>query len=270
MANRCYANVQDIKDTLGITASTDDTLIRKIAEAGTALIEKYTGRKFNIEYATKYFTGANRLWVNDLLSISTIKLDEDANASFEATLTTSDYVLFPLNDYPKSYMEVSDYGDYGTFANGVKRGVEIIGEWGYGDGESASSYIKESTTTASLGATATTVYMVSANLAMGQTWLVDSEQIYAKFITGSTARVERGINGTTAAAHDASSDINVYQYPSDVWAACLNLAVAEYQNRDKKGLQSEGLGDYRYSLDKSALNSILTDSIPSGLRKMQV
>jgi len=269
MANRAYATVDDLKNTLGITSSTDDVLMRKIAEAGTSLIENYTHRKFSVEYATKYFTGANRLWVGDLLSISTIKLDEDANASFEATLTTSDYVLFPLNEYPKTYLEVTEYGNYGTFANGVKKGVEIVGEWGYGDGESSSSYIAESKTTASLGATATTISVVSTNLAMGQTWLIDSEQVYVKFITGSTARVERGINGTSATAHVASSDIYTYQYPSDIWNACLNLAVTEYQNKDKKGLTSEGLGDYRYTVDNSAINSILADTIPSSYRRMR-
>ncbi len=269
MANRSYVAVNDIKDTLGITASTSDTLLRKIAENGTSLVEKYTGRRFNVEHRTKYFTGANRLWVDDLLSVSTIKLDEDANASFEATLTTSDYVLFPLNDYPKTYIEVTDYGDYGTFAHGVRKGVEIVGEWGFGDGESSSSYIQESTITASIGATATTINMVSTNLSMGQTWLIDSEQIYTKFITGSTARVDRAVNGTTGATHAASSDINVYQYPSDIWGACLNLAVEEYQHRDKKGITSEGLGDYRYSLDKNAINSILEDSVPPSYRKMR-
>ncbi len=269
MSNRSYITVDDIKSTLGLTASTDDVLFRKIAEAGTALIEKYTGRKFNIEHATKYFTGANRLWVNDLLSVSTIKLDEDASGSFETTLTTSDYVLFPLNDFPKTHIEVTEYGDYGTFANSVKKGVEIVGEWGYGDGESSSSFILESTTTSSLGATATTINMVSTNLSMGQTWLIDNEQVYSKFITGSTARVERGINGTSATSHVASSSIYTYQYPSDIWGACLNLAVAEYQNRDKKGIQSERLGDYSYTLDKNAVNTILTDSIPNSYRKMR-
>ncbi len=270
MANRSYITVQDIKDTLGLTASTDDILLRKIAEAGTAQIERYTQRRFNVEHATKYFTGANRLWINDLLSVSTIKLDEDANASFESTLTTSDYVLFPLNDYPKTYLEITEYGDYGTFAYGVKKGVEITGEWGYGDGESASAYSKESTITSSVNTTATTISMVSTNLSMGQTWLIDSEQIYVKFLTASTARVERAINGTSATSHAASSDINVYQYPSDIWGACLNLAVAEYQNRDKKGITSERLGDYAYSLDKSAINSILTDSIPSHYKRVRV
>ncbi len=269
MANRSYITVDEIKDTLGITVSTDETLLRKIAENGTSLIERYTGRKFNVEHATKYFTGANRLWVNDLLSVSTIKLDEDANASFEATLTTSDYVLFPLNDYPKTYIEITEYGNYGTFANSVKKGVEIVGEWGYGDGESSSSYVLESTITSSLGATATTVNMVSSNLAMGQTWLIDNEQMYVKFITASTARVERAINGTSATSHVASSNIYSYQYPSDIWGACLNLAVAEYQNRDKKGIKSERLGDYSYSLDNSAVNTILADSIPNSYKKMR-
>lgn len=270
MANRSYISIADIKDSLGITSSTDDILLRKIAEAGTTLIERYTDRKFHVERATRYFTGANRLWVTDVLSVSTMKLDEDANASFEATLTTSDYVLFPLNEYPKTCIEPTEYGDYGTFAFGVKRGVEIVGEWGYGDGETASATsLQSKLSTASINSTATSIGVVSDNLAAGQTWLMDSEQIYANYITGSTARVVRGVNGTTAAIHQPSADINVYQYPSDIWQACLNLAVEEYQQREKKGITSERLGDYSYTLDKGAVNSILQDSIPVFYRRLR-
>lgn len=270
MANRAYVTVQDIKDSLGITSSADDTLLRKIAEAGTKLVESYTGRKFNVELATKYYAGANRLWVNDLLSVSTLKLDEDANASFEATLTISDYVLFPLNDYPKTYIEVTGYGDYGTFANGVKRGVEIVGEWGYGDGESSSAYNLTGKTVSATPVSASNITVAAtADLAVGQTWLIDNEQYYITAQAGSIFGVIPAINGTSATTHVASSDIYAFGYPSDIWSACLNLAVAEYQNRDKKGLVSERLGDYSYSLDKSAVNSILADSIPSGYRKMR-
>lgn len=268
--DRSYVSVQDIKDTLGITASSDDVLLRKIGEASTKMVENFTGRKFNIEHSTKYFTGANRIWFSpDLLSASTIKLDEDANASFEATLTTSDYILFPFNDYPKTYMEVADTSDYGTFAYGVKKGVEITGEWGYGDGESASSYFAESTITASTASGATAINMVSTNLAAGQTWLIDSEQMYVKYISGSTASVVCGINGSSKEAHAASSTIYVYQYPADIWKACLNLVVAEYQNRDKKGIASESIGDYKYTLNKSTITTILDDSIPTYYRKVK-
>lgn len=270
MANRSYVTVNDIKDSLGITSSTDDVLLRRIAEAGTTLIERFTDRCFQVQRATRYFTGANRLWVTDLLSVSTLKLDEAATGSFDSTLTTSDYVLFPLNEFPKTRIEVSDYGDYGAFATGVTRGVEIVGEWGYGDGETASSVRLESKlSTASISATATSLGVVSDNLAAGQTWLVDSEQMYAKFITGSTARVERAVNGTTAAIHQPSADISVYQYPSDIWQACLNLTVEEYQQRSKKGIQSERIGDYSYSLDKAAIESILEDSVPKYYRRMR-
>lgn len=271
MANRAYCTIQDVKDSLGITSSTDDVLLRKIAEAGTSLVERYTGRRFNIEHETRYFRGANRLWIDDLLIASTIKLDEDENGTFEVTLTTSDFVLFPLNDYPKTYIETTRYGDYGTFANGVKRGVEIVGEWGYGDGETASSFsVQSKLSTVSITAAVSTLNVVSDNLAAGQTWLLDSEQIYTKFITGSTARVERAVNGTSATSHAASADINVYQYPSDIWQACLNLAVEEYQQRSKKGITSEGIGDYRYSLDKDAVESILEDSIPPQYKRVRV
>jgi hypothetical protein len=267
MANRCYSNLNDIKTSLGISSSTDDKVMLNALEGATLEIEKYTGRKFNVEYATKYFSGANRLWVNDLLTVSTLKTDTDGNASFETVYTTSDYVLFPLNEYPKTYIEPSDNSDYGSFTSG-KKGVEIVGFWGYGDGESATSYTNQSTITASTASGATTINVVSTNLATGQTWLIDSEQFYVKDLTASIASVICGLNGTSKDAHSASSVIYVYDFPADIKQACLNLATALYQNRAKQGLQSESIGDYSYtlagtSLRKGVINSILDDSILS-------
>ncbi len=273
MANRSYSSLTELKGSLGITSSTDDKVMLSALEGATLEIEKYCQRKFNVEYATKYYAGANRLWVNDLLTVSTLKTDTDGNASFETVYTTSDYVLFPLNEYPKTYIEPSDNSDYGAFTSG-KKGVEIVGFWGYGDGESETPYTNQSTITASTASGATTINVVSTNLAIGQTWLIDNEQFYVKDLTTSVATVVPGLNGTSKDAHYASSVIYVYDYPADIKQACLNLATALYQNRTKQGLQSERIGDYSYtmsgtSLNKGMIESILSDSIFS-YRRMKV
>ena len=88
-------------------------------------------------------------------------------------------------------------------------------------------------------------------------------------ISSLTLTVERGVNGTTAALHDNAKSLYIYQYPYDVWQACINLASAIYQNRGKQGIQSERLGDYGYTLEKSQVNSILEDTI-SGYRRVSV
>ncbi len=259
--NRSYITVPDIKDSLGITASTDDKLLLKMAESAAKMVDNYTGRHFNVETATKYYQGANRVWTDDLLTVSTIKLDEDANASFEATLTSSDYVLYPLNTYPKTYMEVADTSDYGSFAYGVKKGVEIVGTWGYA--ESSSPVLAYAKTASAVGVSASLITTLIDNLEIGQTCLIDNEQYYVTEVSGSIANVIPAQNGTSATTHTASTTIYAYQYPSDIWQTCMNLVSEEYQNRTKKGITSEGIGDYRYSLDKGSINSILSDALGS-------
>ncbi len=270
MATRCYASLQDIKNTLGLTATTDDAVLIDALEASTKEIDSYTGRRFSVEYRTKYFEGANRLWVNDLLTVSTIKLDEDGNASFEATLTSSDYNLLPLNDYPKNCIEPSDNGDYGSFAYGVKKGVEIVGEWGYGDGESSSPLIADTTLNASCSTGATASVTSATNMSPGLTIKLDSEQAYIDSVSGTALTLQRGINGTTNAVHANATQVYIYQYPPDIKKACIALASAMYSTRDKQGIQSGTIGDYSWNLKspyseggrmKSLVTSILDDMI---------
>jgi len=97
------------------------------------------------------------------------------------------------------------------------------------------------------------------NLSPGQTILVESEQMFIESIATTTLTVIRGVNGTTAATHDTAKSIYIYQYPYDVWQAAMALSSAIYQNRNKAGIQSERLGDYSYSLDKTVTNTICNE-----------
>jgi len=270
-----YCNIADVKGVLGITATSDDTMLRKICESASRSIDAYCNRFFYTESATKYFHGGAKIWLKpDLLSVTTLKTDEDGDATFENTYDTTDYYLLPLNEFPKTEIVISDDSDYGTFAAGIKKGVEIDGLWGYGDGISATPYISDTTTAEALETSETDVDVTSAtNLSAGQVILVESEQIYIYSISSTTLTVERGVNGTTAASHDTGKTIYIYQYPSDIRQACIDLSVALYQNRAKQGLQSERLGDYSYTIAgtsqrKSMVNAILDNSI-SAYKRMR-
>ncbi len=270
-----YATIGDIKGVLGISSTTDDTVIRKICEASSRLIDNYCSgygkRFFYCETATKYFDGAVPLRIDDLLSITTIKTDDDGDGTFENTLTvTTDYLLYPLNGYPKTKIELSIGGNYGSFG-ASKKGCQIIGLWGYGDGISATPYILDTTLTSAITSTTATTCAVTsvANLSAGNTILIDSEQMYIYSISSLTLTIERGVNGTTAATHSNTASLYIYQYPADIRQACIDLTSAIYQNRNKRGIQSEKLGDYSYTLDKAYVNTLLDDSIYS-YRRLRV
>ncbi len=270
-----YASIADLKGILGITATTDDVVMRKMLEAASRSIDRYTNRRFYTTSETKYFDGASTLWLPDLLSInaSGLKTDEDGDATFENTFATTDYILYgggiedSLNTFPKTRIEISEDSDYGSFANGVKKGVQIAGVWGYGDGISATPYIADTTITEDLTAGEAAVDVTAVtNLSAGNLILIGTEQYYIYSISTLTLTVETGVNGTTKATHTSGATIYIYQYPADIRQACIDLSVATYQNRSKQGLQSERLGDYSYTIAGTSLGKSMVEAILEPIR----
>ncbi len=273
MSISCYCTVSDLKGVLGITSTTDDTVMRKMLESASRSIESFCNRRFYVTSETKYFDGARTLWLPDLLSINTSGLttDEDGDGTFENTLATTDYIKYghgledSLNTLPTTRLEISQDSNYGSFASGVKKGVQVAGVWGYGDGVSATPYTDSTTTldgTLTTTTTAVAVHSITPH-SQGQTILVETEQMYVESIATTVMTVVRGVNGTTKATHADNIATYIYQYPADIRQACIDLGVALYEMRNKnKGLQSERVGDYAWvaagtSLGKSMIESIL-------------
>ena len=275
MGYGAYCTIDDVKGVLGITSTTDDTMIRKICEAASRSIDGHYNRQFYTTSETRYFDGGCRLWIPDLLSInaSGLKTDEDGDATFENTFATTDYITYghgiedSLNTFPITRLEISEDSDYGSFASGVRRGVQIIGVWGYGDGISATPYIADTTITEPLEAGESAIDVTAVtNLSAGQLILIGSEQYYIYSISSLTLTVEPGVNGTTQATHSSGATIYIYQYPSDIRQACIDLSVALYQNRSKQGLQSERIGDYSYTIAGISLGKSMVESILESTR----
>ncbi len=128
-----YCTLEEVKSELGITNNlSDDIIQRNIPQAKTA-IDDYCLRRFDTESAAiKYYDGSpSPLFIDDLVTITSIALDEDADGTYEATLATTDYLLKPANTTPKTHIVTTPYGDYGGFASGIPNGVKIVGTWGY-------------------------------------------------------------------------------------------------------------------------------------------
>lgn len=265
----CYASLTEIKAALGISGTSDDTVLLNRLEAASRMIDAYCRRQFYAEAATRYFPGSGaRLWLDDLLSITTFKLDGDGDATFETTLATTDYDLWPANRYPKIRADVADNGDYSAFASGVARGVEIAGLWGYGNKISATPYDLTAITVTVATATGTTLTLSADDvIAPGHTILVETEQMFISAVSAGTATAERGVNGTTAAAHSAKA-ASIYRYPMDIWQACVQLASAMYGQREVGGMKAERLGDYNYTVADGLIVAGIAESLKSYKRIM--
>lgn len=133
-----YTSLAKLKARLGISDEQDDAVLEAIVEAVSRAIDDHCGRQFFAATQTRYYTArrCDRLLIDDLLSVTTLKTDEDGDGTYEITWTASDYHLAPYNaqleSVPQPYweIEVSDLGDY-SFPVGVRRGVQILGSWGF-------------------------------------------------------------------------------------------------------------------------------------------
>jgi len=195
-----YCTLDGVKSELNIISDDNDDILQAMIEQAKEFIDSFCNREFDTIVATsRYFDGANILFVDDLVSIDAVKigvasattalhlidatlspflatdvgstvynttdrtsaiitvftstsditldtdimtigegysiggfrLDTDGDGAYESTLATTDYKLYPLNKMPKTRIEISSNSNYGGFASGVKKGVEIKGTWGY-------------------------------------------------------------------------------------------------------------------------------------------
>ncbi len=210
----------------------DDASLLTAAESASRQVDEWCKRHFQPRSETRTLSPVNASFLlldEDLLSLTSLKSDEDEDYDYDYTWAATDYWLWPLNGLPKWGIKIKRGGNY-TLPVGDGT-IQIVGVWGYGDGETAASYVDSTTDTAeALDASETGVDVVSGTpFSAGQCILVDSEQMYVTAVATNTLTVVRGVNGTTAATHDSGASVNVYRYPQDVVTATIRLAQREFR-----------------------------------------
>lgn len=133
-----YATVGELKAQIDpngdeVTWTDDDDLNLALAlDAATEWIDERTGLSFEEETDTKYYTADDYdlLFIDDLLSLTTLKTDDDADGVYETTWASDDYILEPINGSPKQLIKANpNTGDF-NFPKNVVHGVEVVGSWG--------------------------------------------------------------------------------------------------------------------------------------------
>src|SRR5262245_9113373 len=109
--------------------------------AVTRFIEKEVGRFFTKDASAVdryyYGQGYTELYVDDLVSVTSIKIDTDRDGSFadETALATTDYELWPLNagagSEPSPYrcVRATEWGTVGVWPAGSKVAVNGVFGW---------------------------------------------------------------------------------------------------------------------------------------------
>lgn len=136
-----YATLAELRARLGYvsTDTADDTMLEAVVMGVSRWIDRYTGRRFFTTSAdeTRYYTAddAYTLFMpDDLISITTLSVDEDGDRVYERTWAATDYDLEPYNavldGLPYTRIETAPNGRYG-WPVGIARGVKIVGKFGY-------------------------------------------------------------------------------------------------------------------------------------------
>ena len=134
-----YATLAQFKAAVGITDSTDDTALQNVLDATDTLIDLYCDRKtgFGTASETRYYTAEDWEYVltDDLVSVTTLQTDDDANGTYETTWTSgTDYVLAPrnaaLDGFPYTEIDTSVTWPR-NFPKDVYLGVKVVGVFGF-------------------------------------------------------------------------------------------------------------------------------------------
>lgn len=142
-AQRLYCTPEELKSRAGITNDDDDAEILAACTAVARAIDKHCGRHFFRHTRTRTLepTGRYCLTIPDLVSITTLKTDSDADGVYETIWATSDYQLMPYDAAdeaePEPYTEVKAVGSLlfpdicGTSPTARRNRVQIAGVWGW-------------------------------------------------------------------------------------------------------------------------------------------
>ena len=99
-----YADLATLKSAgvLNISGDAYDTRLLDILEAVSRLIDHYCNRRFYVVAEARFFDadGGKELAVPDLISVTSLKTDDDRDRAFETLWAASDYLLYPSNARP--------------------------------------------------------------------------------------------------------------------------------------------------------------------------
>lgn len=133
-----YATIGELKTRIGITDTTDDSVLSSVLEAVSRQIDNYCNRTFGKTAAgtVRYFTptDTNEVLIDDCVSLTVVATDEDGDRTYETTWAATDYDLLPENagtDKPYLTIATSPAGYY-RFPL-VRKGLKLTGTWGWPD-----------------------------------------------------------------------------------------------------------------------------------------
>jgi hypothetical protein len=143
-----YATLTEIKAMLpesGLASSTDyDDMLNSLSIAASRLIDREVGRGDGYFYPstadyTRYYDGSGEtsLWIDETVSITTVKVAEDGGISSSdyTTWSSTDFIAWPYNysqiGMPIMRLDVDRLNGSKMYWNAYRKSVSITGVFGY-------------------------------------------------------------------------------------------------------------------------------------------
>lgn len=130
-----YCDLAVLKDTLGITEVSNEAHLQRALEAATQWIDDHCGRSFTLSAApeTRYYyaNSDGTIDVVDLVTVTSIAIDDHGDRTYSTTLASTDYELLPVNGPRYSQLRIWPTSSK-SFSQG--RQVRIVGTFGYVEG----------------------------------------------------------------------------------------------------------------------------------------
>ncbi len=134
-----YCTLAELKASLAITDSVDDTPLEAAITATSRMIDDYTGRFFYRNGTTqspvaRYYTPLDPWTMNmdDSVSITEVATDDNFNQTWDTVWSTSDYMLEPVNNPQRGWPvnRILAIGRY-VWPYYLPQSCRITGVWGW-------------------------------------------------------------------------------------------------------------------------------------------
>jgi hypothetical protein len=131
-----YATIGELKTRIGITDTTDDTVLSAVLEAVSRQIDNYCNRAFGktIAGTARYYTplATDEVPIDDCVALTEVATDADGDRTYETTWAATDYDLLPENagtSTPYTTLATSPRGTYRLPI--IRKGLKLTGTWGW-------------------------------------------------------------------------------------------------------------------------------------------
>lgn len=231
-----------------VTTKTDDLLWYAV-EAASRMFDGTTKRVFYPRTETRYYDMPRRADClrldDDLLAVSSFTTQNDGE-----TVTDDEYYLmcggsYNFTPYDRIVMISSGTRPNLLWSATPQKSQKVVGTWGYHE-DWSNAWVDSQDTVQDAGginASVTTVTVsnvdgvdlngIRPRFKVQQTIKIGTEYMFVseKSTANNKLTVQRGVNGTTAAAHDNGTAIYVYRPMDEVQQAIKTLAKWIYDRR---------------------------------------